>query len=704
MTLSVHGSKTLQTIGLGGTSRDMHIDSLELQRMSAATGLRIASGVNGSVTVNDVKSTHSEYVYPLVTLVAQSDDTQVTFATTASTFHTLAAQADNGVVLQVDVTATTGGMYLDADYENSSSEDAANDVQFADGVRVVAETLMTLESTTGNIIPAAKLTLVAGSGVVLLDDMTTTATNSPLVMDVDYESEGDGTLTVWTGKTVTSNKSDVTITAWDVDLDGSLTAGTKTLSIHESSASQSVSLGWTGGNMHLHAMELIKITALDGFLLGAFSSGTITVNGITEPDSDTVQPLVSLIAKDDNDQVVFATNPSTFDALMAQADNGIHVQVDVTTDVGILTLDGDMDDSDTKDGHDKVAISGARTLSAIGQMTLDSTSGGIVRSGTATMTLMAQAGILINDDVTSADSGQLLVINADSNDSGAGTFTMATGQAMVTNDGVLHVTAADIDIQGTINTGTAVTYLHGTNQRTIGIGTTDNDYDLEADEVASITSTGIFIGDYTSNKEITVDGVTAANSNTITVIVTLLTTVDDSSVTFTATSSSFHTLAVQADNAVSVDTDITATTGGMYLDGDYENSSSGDTVNDVQFTDGVRVAAETLMTLESTTGNMKPAAKLTLVAGSGIVVLDDMTTTGTNSPLVMDVDYESNNDGTLTVWTGKTVTSNKSDVTITAWDVDMAGSLTAGTMTISVHGSTDAQTIGFGDSPKDAPL
>jgi hypothetical protein len=212
---------------------------------------------------------------------------------------------------------------------------------------------------------------------------------------------------------------------------------------------------------------------------------------------------MSLIAADDNNQVVFATNPSTFDALMAQADNGIHVQADVTTDVGILTFDGDMDDDDEggSDGHDKVAISGARTLSAIGQMTLDSTSGGIVRSGTATMTLMAQAGILINDDVTSADSGQLLVINADSNDSGAGTFTMATGQAMVTNDGVLHVTAADIDIQGTINTGTAVTYLHGTNQRTIGIGTTDNDYDLEADEVASITSTGIFIGDYTSNKK-----------------------------------------------------------------------------------------------------------------------------------------------------------------------------------------------------------
>ena len=85
---------------------------------------------------------------------------------------------------------------------------------------------MTLESTTGSIVPAAKLTLVAGSGLVLLDDMTTSSSNSALVMDVDFESEGDGTVTVWAGKTVTSNKSDVTITAWDVVMDGSLTAGT----------------------------------------------------------------------------------------------------------------------------------------------------------------------------------------------------------------------------------------------------------------------------------------------------------------------------------------------------------------------------------------------------------------------------------------------------------------------------------------------
>jgi len=413
---------------------------------------------------------------------------------------------------------------------------------------------------------------------------------------VDFESEGDGTLTVLAGKTVTSNKSDVTITAWDVDLDGSLTGGEKSIVVHGSKIAQTTGLGATALNMHIDAAELQRIIASNGFYLSSFYVGSITVNAVSDSNSNNVGPIVNLIGTHDNSQVTFTTATSGFNALVAQADNGIYVQADITTDTGVLTLDGDSDNATAEDGHDKIAILGARTLSAIGQLTLDSTSGGIVRSGTATMTLTAQAGILVNDDFASQDSGQILVINADSNDSGAGTFTIASSQALSTNNGVLRVTAADVDIQGTITTGTEVMHLHGTNERTIGIGTTASDMDVEAGEVGQITSTGIVIGDQTNNKEITVEGIATANSNTITVIVTLVTTVDDSSVTFSTTSSSFHTLAAQADNAVDVEVDVTATIGAMYLDGDYENSSSADTVNDVEFVDEVRVAAETLMT------------------------------------------------------------------------------------------------------------
>ena len=102
--------------------------------MSATAGLRLGDASDSSITVNGALLANSAYVYPLVTLMAQAEDASVTFATASSTFHTLAAQADNGVTVQVDVTATTGTLYLDGDYENSSTEDSKNDLDMANDV------------------------------------------------------------------------------------------------------------------------------------------------------------------------------------------------------------------------------------------------------------------------------------------------------------------------------------------------------------------------------------------------------------------------------------------------------------------------------------------------------------------------------------------------------------------------------------------
>ena len=221
--------------------------------------------------------------------------------------------------------------------------------------------------------------------------------------------------------------------------------------------------------------------------------------------------------------------------------------------------------------------------------------------------------------------------------------------------------------------------------------------DVIAAEVQSITSTGMVIGDDTNNRAIRVVGVQKANSNTITMTLSLVATVDDSNIIFDLTSSTFHTLAAQADNGIIVELDVTATTGAMYLDGDYDNSSSTDSTNTVGFTDGKVITAETTMTLEATAGSIPLAGILTLTAGSGVVLLDSMTSGANGKSLVIDADFESEGDGTLTVWTGKTVTTTTSDITITAWDLDMSGSMTTttGDKTVSIHGSKDAQTIGI---------
>merc|ERR1719502_2653186 len=125
--------------------------------------------------------------------------------------------------MSTDVTTTSNGMYLDGDYENSSSADnsphtaIANVVSVLDGRTVTAKTVMTLESSASRIVPSGNVTFKAGSGLVLLDDMKDSMKNQTLIFDVDYESTGDGTLTVVVGKGIESNDCDMLITAWNTD-------------------------------------------------------------------------------------------------------------------------------------------------------------------------------------------------------------------------------------------------------------------------------------------------------------------------------------------------------------------------------------------------------------------------------------------------------------------------------------------------------
>ena len=72
---------------------------------------------------------------------------------------------------------------------------------------------------------------------------------------------------MWTGKTINSDKSDVQITAFDLDLDGSLNAGTEAIS------SQSIGLG-VSLDMEISDAELGRLACEDG-LSGVV--GTVTL-------------------------------------------------------------------------------------------------------------------------------------------------------------------------------------------------------------------------------------------------------------------------------------------------------------------------------------------------------------------------------------------------------------------------------------------
>merc|ERR1711871_27215 len=86
------------------------------------------------------------------------------------------------------ISASSGFLYLDGDADNSATSDAINTVGFTDGVTLSAKTYLTLEATgtpekgvkgqagyaaavSSQIIASGSLTLNAGKGVSILDDM-----------------------------------------------------------------------------------------------------------------------------------------------------------------------------------------------------------------------------------------------------------------------------------------------------------------------------------------------------------------------------------------------------------------------------------------------------------------------------------------------------------------------------------------------------
>ena len=70
--------------------------------------------------------------------------------------------------------------------------------------------------------------------------------------------------------------------------------------------------------MHITSTELGKVTASDGFVLGASAGHSITVNGMLLAGSTHLSPVVTLVAKNALAQVVFETSGSTFTAVEVQ--------------------------------------------------------------------------------------------------------------------------------------------------------------------------------------------------------------------------------------------------------------------------------------------------------------------------------------------------------------------------------------------------
>merc|ERR1712086_577445 len=149
------GSSTMQlapftrnvSVALGDSSGQFALSATEISVLSAA-GLTVGmSHSGGSIRISNISNTSSIGI-AMLTLLATVDDSQIIFEPTASTFQSLAVQANNGIVISGDLTTISGGMVLNGDEENSSTSDDLNTVWLNDMSTISAKGTLTLVSTS----------------------------------------------------------------------------------------------------------------------------------------------------------------------------------------------------------------------------------------------------------------------------------------------------------------------------------------------------------------------------------------------------------------------------------------------------------------------------------------------------------------------------------------------------------------------------
>ena len=772
-------------IGLGDTAvtDGLNLSAAELQLITADALSLISAG---EIEVDNITATNSKKV---ATVILESADF-VRLSGSASTFNSLNVQADDGVIVNVNLTTDTGAISIDGDVNNAA--DGNDDVQFASGVTLNSATDISLAATTSGLQTGGALDLIANGTVTVSDQLAATgtltlqtddlnvtstisstadilitegdgdgiglgsttvasglnltgaelqnlsatnlslitsgsivvnnisATNSDnisgmvtldasaisfvtsastfnsldvqaddgvtvsadlttetgtLTIDADDDA-GDsvGTLTVDPGVNVSSSDHAIVITVNDVDIQGGIVSGNASTTIIDSDG-DGIGLGSAVivGGLNLSVTDLQDFTATG---LTLQTAGNVDIDGMSQPI--TISGVTNVIS---GGEVNFITTASSFNALNVQADDGITANVNVTTTVGSLSLDGDADDA--LDTNDNILIGVGVQIASAGLMTLDATTGGIIGNGA--LTLNAADGITVNDSLTSSGA---LTFNSDT-DAGddVGTLTIAAGAAVSSANNTIALTIDDLDVQGTISSGASSTTITGSDGDGIGLGDTPvvGGLNISDSDLDPLTTTGLTLQ---TSGQIIVDNLSQP------VNIAGTTTLDaGTTISFSNNASSFNSLIANADDGISVDANVTTTTGDLLIDGNSDGDV--DATDNVTFIAGAQLQSAGEMTLRASTGGLSGAGALTLLAADGINIDHSLSTNGT---LTIDADTDANDDdGTLTLAAGQTIDSNSNTIDITADDLSIGGSVTSGTAATSIRDS-DGDGVGLGDA------
>ncbi|MCC9603439.1 hypothetical protein LOC67_23060 [Stieleria sp. JC731] len=646
-------------ISNSGATGVLSVSEAELNSV-VTSNLTFSTG--GQILVSDV--TQNTATADLTQLIAGSN---VVFGTDTSTFNSLNVQADNGIGLFVGVMTSEGDLSLDGDANNSA--DGNDTVLFFSGVQVSSAGDLTLDATSAEIRVNGTATLQADEDLTINDALTSTGT---LNLYADADADSSGTLSVAAAASIDTNNNALTLMANDLSIAGTVSSGTATTTISDSDAG-GIGLGNATivGGLNIDNSELDKFTA--GAMLFS-SNGNIELDGPVQPA--TVSGSLDLEAAG---SISFLNTTPTWSAIDAKADSGINVNVNLTTSSGALDLDADADDS----GSGQLNLAFGVQLSSASTISLD----GASIQGSGGSALNAADGITISADYS---TGGTLTIDADT-DFGdqTGTLNVSTGASITTGNQQLSITAEDINLSGTLDTGTAQLTIADSDGSGIGLGNTivGNGLNISGSELQNIQAGQLNLS---TTGDLYVNGISSTNSAGVSGDVVLQ---SGSQVNFSGSDSTFGSLDAQANDGINVNTTVITNVGDLRLDGDANNAV--DSSDSILFASGINLTSASQLSLQADQGSLVGSGALNLFAADGIQVESDLSTSGV---LTINADTDANDGvGTLSVNGGSTITTNNNALNITAEDVSFSGSLNSGTATITITES-EGDGIGFGST------
>ncbi|MFH2001806.1 MAG: filamentous hemagglutinin N-terminal domain-containing protein, partial [Planctomycetota bacterium] len=174
-------------------------------------------------------------------------------------------------------------------------------------------------------------------------------------------------------------------------------------------------------------------------------------------------------------------------------------------------------------------------LQATNDISVDADFNIATSTGSSDVNLVLRSGndINVNSVITASGTGTLTLSADDNTPDGAGDITLSSSGGLVTANQDITLTSNDISIDSsaTFNAGSGTVTLLASDGAAMGLGDTAGGYTVSGSELQRITAANLVMGN-ASNDTITVDNITAANSNNISGTVTLNATKTGQSVAF----------------------------------------------------------------------------------------------------------------------------------------------------------------------------